>query len=308
LSDDDLKGAGDGLLKATWASQYEGYIKSFVANQKADVVKYVASITSAIAAAPSATENPDKSKNKYGHAFQALEKKFPEGYYDLDEAAIFDFSGDPLPFKRDNPIGLPACSITSSPSTTALPSDLPKLSNSCVTSSEFNCQWIYKPATNTADCPTTTVTTMSPSCTPDWKPPFVAPKVPPHPDGLRDKYTKQCIDHNMAGINSMDRTFALQAIYDGWMAMQSRPVPPAPSGGMGVNFLNTSWAGSDEYVHMVMSWSDDQSGCNNKPMDPNGDHHIGLVWPDYRDAMSFIIENCGFHLNFPFLNLLILYR
>lgn len=150
---------------------------TFFDKQKADIVKYVADITKAIQAQPSATTNPDGTKNSYGHAFDALDAMYTESFYDLDYNAIFDFSGQALDIrKRDDPpkgkaIGFPACTATT---TSESMEPFPTLTKTCYTSSAVNCKFIYHEL-KTTDCPRTTLYLPS-SCT---AVPTFAPHAPP---------------------------------------------------------------------------------------------------------------------------------
>ncbi|RDL34329.1 uncharacterized protein BP5553_07457 [Venustampulla echinocandica] len=277
-----IKGAGDSLFPATWASQYEAYIRNFLKKQQADTVKYVASITSAIEALPSATENPDKTKNKFGHAFEALTKEFPEEFYNLDEKALFDFSGDALQIKRDNAvIGFPACSTTKAPT----PTDFPTLSKTCVTSTVFDCKWIYRQVTNIADCPTTTVNTLPASCT--VKPTFTPPKPPAYTGGARPEFTWQCINKNMAGIKPVDRRIASDAINLG-CGSEMIETPPGNWDGSQIGWEDGIRTKSSQYLHMTHHWSDNQDGCKPKPKSLSG-----IPYKDCQHAQLLIIDNCN---------------
>jgi hypothetical protein len=238
---------------------------SFLRQRQSETVNYVASITSAIEAAPSTTTEPGgQTKNKFGHAFEGLAKQFPEEFYQLDTNALLDFSGDPIDKiqKRDNSvIGFPACSTTN----TALPTDLPKLSTFATSA--------------------TSKTTIS-------KPTFTPPQPPPYNGGPRPDWQLQCVDKNMAGIKSVDRRIAIDAINLGCGSPTIRWVAPVDKFNMSkVGYQDGDHSKPSQYVHMTHRYSQNQDGC--QPMVP--DHNMpkwGVTWEQCQATMLYILDNC----------------
>ncbi|TGO63423.1 hypothetical protein BCON_0013g00690 [Botryotinia convoluta] len=198
---------------------------NYLSQRQDETVKYVASITAAIQAAPSSTLEPGN-------------------FYQLDRDALLNFSGDPIEQiqKYDSRIiEFPACSTTST--STALPTDLPKL---------------YKTSASAAS-----TSTISAS-----KPAFTPPQPPAYNGGCRPDYQLQCMDKYMGGTRSVDRRIALDAINVGCGPVSTR---------YAINMANisrTEYQEGDQskpsqYIHMTHKFSDDQNGCHPVHPDPN---------------------------------------
>lgn len=254
---------------------------SFLSQRQAETIKYVASITAEIQAAPSSTTEPGgQTKNQYGHAFDALAAEYPtDTFYQLDTNALLDFSGDPIDTiqKRGNVIGFPAC--TAPPTSTALPTDLPKLSKQCESSSVVNCQWIFSPVTNTADCPTTTVTTLPATCN--------AAKTTPT---ARPQFSQTCTPRDGKAVG-FPRTQALDAADKVCTPGQSSfpmynsdtMIPDKGPIAMGVAYGGGS-AGSILYS-LSLQWSQDQTGCSAR-----GSSHVSVQ--DCKNVFQSAVDNC----------------
>lgn len=232
---------------------------------------YVASITSAIQAAPSTTTSPDgKTKNQYGTAFDALAAEFPDDFYQLDTAALFDFSSsDPLDRiqKRDNNvIGFPACSTPNT--NTALPTDFPKLF--------------------------TTSTSASSSSSPT----SAFPQPPSYTGETRPNFQLQCTDKSKDGFKSLDRRIAMNAINVG---CGSGAIKSGRSPVDNFNISQTGYQDGDhskpsQYVHMVHKWSANQDGC--QPMVADWvtvqNSNCGISQDNCQKAMMYILDDCKF--------------
>jgi hypothetical protein len=250
-----IKGVGDSLFPQTWASAYQDWMTSFLRQRQDETIKYVASITSAIEAAPSTTTNPGgNSKNMYGHAFDALAAQFPEDFYQLDTAALLDFSGEPLDkIQKRDIIGFPECSTANA----ALPTNLPKL-------------------------PTTVAS----------KPTFTPPQPPTYTGGARPEFQLQCVNKHMSGVRSVDRRIATDAINLG--CGSPIIVSPVDKFNMSkTGYQDGIRSNPSQYVHMTHKWSENQDGCQPRVLDPQL-KGWGIDWDDCQGTMKFILDNCEF--------------
>lgn len=214
------------------------------------------------------TEAGGQEKNKFGRAFDAINAAFPDEHWVLDTASLLDFSGDAIETiqKRDSPIiGFPGCDNPPPD-----PTNLPKLTS------------VPKP--------------------PAPKPTFTVPTPPDHPGGDRPDFAHTCIDKNMEGIKSTDRSILTEAIS---LGCGSRMIVSPVNFNMSKERISNQYPFDRVYIHMTHKYSDNQDGCmpqvlNSDPkLDSKGNWdplapRRGINFDDCQNTMMYIVDNCEY--------------
>ncbi|KAG4434003.1 hypothetical protein IFR05_010518 [Cadophora sp. M221] len=150
-----------GILPRIWAEVYKEHIPIFLRQQQASVIQHVASVTSAITAVPSATENPDHSKTMEGFAFDELAAVFNDDFWNLDIVTMLqlDWSGAALDI-RDETYVCPILPTSTSSTTVATSTPTNGISCNC---DENGCTASSLPCCGNGSCGSEKPTSTNPA-------------------------------------------------------------------------------------------------------------------------------------------------